>query len=92
MFKFIQDKNKNNSYLSFKINDIFFKRYQIETNEDMKVNFKINKRQIINVKNPMSESIKNSLKNLNSKKNIDENKKIILDIVDISNTLTNKSE
>lgn len=88
-FRLRQNKEKKNSQLFFKLNNNRYFRKQIKIRNIYK-NFIIkNKKQIIKVKNPMTEYILKSLKNFDNKEYVNLNNKFVLLITNISQELLN---
>ena len=88
-FRLRQNKEKKTSKLTFKLNNNRYFRKQIKIKNIYKNLIIKNKKQIIKVKNPMTEYILKSLKNFNNKEYVSHNNKFVLLITKISQELIN---
>lgn len=88
-FRLRQNKEKKTSKLTFKLNNNRYFRKQIKIKNIYKNLIIKNKKQIIKVKNPMTEYILKSLKNFNNKEYLSHNNKFVLLITKISQELIN---
>jgi hypothetical protein len=89
IFNFKQDSKRRKSILSFKINDDNYLR-KIVLKNNVYVNKVIkNQKKIINLKNPMSDYLKQLLKNLNNKELLSKNNYITIKSTQIMEKLLN---
>lgn len=79
-FYFKQDYKRQDSRLSFRINDNFYLRKQTIKNDIYVNQILKNKKKILNIKNPMSDYLSLILKNLNKKKILKENNSIYINL------------
>ncbi len=88
-FNFKQDFNRIDSRLSFKINDDFYLRKQIIKNDVYENKILINKKKMINIKNPMTDYLTLIFKNLDKKHVLKRNNDITLNSIKIIEKLIN---
>ena len=87
-FLFKQDQRKKESRLSFKINELFFTRIQKKTLDEYKT-YLILKNKKIFIKNPMSDSLNNSIIFLKNQKHNKFNHHLVVSIMKLTYNLVN---
>lgn len=88
-FVFKQDPNRQDSRLSFKINNDTYLRKQFIKNDIYLIKILKNKKELINIKNPMTDYLNLILKNLNKKDTLKKNNDITLNSIKIMEKLIN---
>jgi hypothetical protein len=88
-FVFKQDPNRQDSRLSFKINNDTYLRKQFIKNDIYINKILKNKKELINIKNPMTDYLNFILKNLNKKDILKKNNDITLNSIKIIEKLIN---
>ena len=88
-FVFKQDPNRQDSRLSFKINNDTYLRKQFIKNDIYLNKILKNKKELINIKNPMTDYLNFILKNLNKKDILKKNNDITLNSIKIMEKLVN---
>ena len=88
-FVFKQDHNRQDSRLSFKINNDTYLRKQFIKNDIYLIKILKNKKELINIKNPMTDYLNFILKNMNKKDILKKNNDITLNLIKIMEKLIN---
>lgn len=87
VFQFKQNKDRVKTDLSFRLNENFFKRIQVEKNGELKIFFAKNNAKLYKINNPMSESINRLEKTFNDKRRILKNNRLAVDISIVLNEI-----
>tara|TARA_B100000963_G_scaffold361662_1_gene398519 strand:- start:791 stop:1699 length:909 start_codon:yes stop_codon:yes gene_type:complete len=88
-FHFKQDFRRNDSLLSFKINDDFYLRKQVIKGDVYHNKLLKNKKKIVNIKNPLTDYLRSIFKNFNKKYMLKKNNDITLSSIKIMDKLVN---